>query len=236
MVPASPSLMGLPYELRYRVLRLLMAAERPIYFEDPEYRKEDEKYIDHPGANDPDTTRLLWPEIVACCRQLYEESMPILYGNTIGIRVGRLDVIRSDDELWVAENRPDSHACPRFFSPKLDRLSAVDITVYRCPRILEYNQATKMREVLRRLTAMLESRPHWTTISIRVCDHRSLLTAPSWMLPKYRPVEQYANEVLQPLLQLRNRRVLHLQGVDPQMASKLRHYLSLDGPSQTTLL
>ena len=70
-------LLNLPREIRYLVLNQLLFRLEPLDF-----------------VNDPrlfrvhwQPPRLLWPEILASCKQLNAEGDPILYSNTLNVRI-----------------------------------------------------------------------------------------------------------------------------------------------------
>lgn len=218
-VLADTSLMGLPYELRQKILQLLLKAESPIFFLHDQQTR---------GSSDE---RPLWPEITYCCRQLHDEGTPLLYSNIVGIRIG------GPSDLLTT--RIDAHMLGAAFHgpfwPEhpllslLDRFSRIALAIRGYYRD-GFDNRRSMRQGIGQLVSAIDKRPQWTEISIQVHE------PPPQGAMNFNWDPDYNTYILQPMLRLRNRSVVHIQGVEERLASNLRHDMALTGPSDIALL
>ncbi|KAK5050606.1 hypothetical protein LTR84_003888 [Exophiala bonariae] len=98
-------LLELPWEIRQIILRDLLWLPEPVYFHSDETQYTGSaamRTVDDPGYEDYWTNirenkgegaRKFYPEVLAVCKQLYEEGSPILYDNSVKCEVGN----ESDD-------------------------------------------------------------------------------------------------------------------------------------------
>lgn len=213
------TLLKLPLEIRRLILEHLLRLEEPVFFQ---------SRVRHPS----DAPRQLWPEIICCCRQLRAEGAPILYSNTIGIRIAhdkthvpsilgqRYGRFRHNSLCSGARTLPDT----------INRMSSVDIGLWLHRNDLR-DRSDGTRAAVQDVTELMNRQPTWLDINVRVLAESEggesvLYTTRTEELTAH----AFINIALRPLKQLRGRRNITTQNVPHETAEMMRDLLPRTGP------
>ena len=224
--------MKLPAEIRLKILRELLWHPEPLKFVREE---EDRPSLSPPwplagihrcrGDLPEKTNYAFHPAVLAVCRKLNDEGIPVLYEeNTV--------------EVAVYQARGYSYG-PRCgwmgHATSLDDISEILSARARKLQIKvqvrsRYTTPESMRAILRRLVDDLQQNPQWCSLDIRLDDH----------LPKHQLFDQFSEdeeeihlndeEALRPFKLLRRLRHVSFRGASPALVAKLTRLMKSDVP------
>ena len=222
--------MKLPAEIRLKILRELLWHPEPLKFvredEDrPQFEPPWPLAGTHRCRGDlPEKTNYAFhPAVLAVCRKLNDEGIPVLYEeNTV--------------EVAVYQARGYSYG-PRCgwmgHATSLDDISEILSVRARKLQIKvqvksRYTTPESMRAVLRRLVDDLQQNPQWCSLDIRLDEH----------VPKHQLFDQFSEdedeihlndeEALRPFKLLRRLRHVRFSGVSPPLVAKLTSLMKSD--------